>query len=130
MGSTPTPVDVVRWGQDGVAALTASGNIYLLRGGAVLPQLLQTNTPPVLNSSSPGSLGHGSGNTVLSIAGSNFLPGVAASWNGNYRTTDFVSATEITVDIPATDLTSSGTASVTATNPGSASSARILISIN
>src|ERR1017187_6774989 len=59
MGSTPTPVDVVRWGQDGVAALTASGNIYLLRGGAVLPQLLQTNTPPVLNSSSPGSLGHG-----------------------------------------------------------------------
>ena len=129
-GSTPTPVDVVRWGQDGVAALTASGNIYLLRGGAVLPQLLQTNAPPVLNSSSPGSLGHGSGNTVLSIAGSNFLPGVAASWNGNYRTTNFVSATEITVDIPATDLTSSGTASVTATNPGSASSASILISIN
>jgi hypothetical protein len=129
--TTPwTAVDVVRWGQDGVAALTSGGNIYLVRGGAVLPQLLEASAAPVLGTSSPGTLQHGSGNTVLTLTGSNFLPGVAVYWNGSYRTTNLVSATQITVDIPAADLASPGTANLTAANPGSASSPSIAVALN
>ncbi len=128
--STFTAVDVLRWGQDGLAALTSSGNIYLLRGGAVLPQLLQANPSPVLSSASPASLQHGAGNTVLTLTGSNFLPGVAVSWNGAYRTTNFVSATQITVDIPAADLAAPATASLTAANPNSTPSPTLPLPIN
>ncbi len=30
------------------------------------------------------------GNTLLTLTGSNFLPGVAVTWNGSYRTTTIV----------------------------------------
>jgi hypothetical protein len=130
-GTLPyTPMDVIRWGQDGLAALTSSGTIYLLRGPAVVPQLLQTNTPPILAASSPGTVQHGSGNAVLTLSGTNFLPGVAVTWNGTYRTTTMVDATHITVDIPAADLTSPGTASIVAANPGAAPSTAITVTIN
>ena len=124
-----TAIDVIRWGQDGIAALTNSGTIYLLRGPAVVPQLLQTNTPPVLSASLPSPVQHGSGNTVLMLSGSNFLPGIAVTWNGTYRTTTLVDANHITVDIPAADLISPGTASIVATNPGSASSIAVTVPV-
>jgi hypothetical protein len=128
--TSTAPIDVIRWGQDGLAALLSSGDVYLLRGAAIVPQLLQTSSPPALSASSPGTLQHGSGNTVLTLTGTNFLPGIAVQWNGSYRTTDWISATQVTVDIPASDLASAGTASVTAANPGSVNSGAIPITIN
>jgi hypothetical protein len=125
-----TPVDVIRWGQDGLAALMSSGNIYLVRGAAVVPQLLQTSSPPVISGISSSSLVHGSGNIVLTLTGSNFLPGLAVTWNGSYRTTNWSSATQVTVDIPASDLAAPGTASIAATNPGSANSPAMTVTIN
>jgi uncharacterized repeat protein (TIGR01451 family) len=53
----------------------------------------------VLTSSSSSSITHGSGNTLLTLTGSNFLPGVAVTWNGSYRTTTWVSSTNVTVAI-------------------------------
>ena len=125
----PSAVDVVRWGQDGIAGLTNSGNIYLVRGPAIVPQLLETQTAPVLSSNVSGTLTHGSGNTVLTLSGSNFLPGIAVTWNGSYRTTLLVDGTHLAVDLPASDLAASGTASIVATNPGSAASAAITVTI-
>jgi hypothetical protein len=122
-------VDLVRWGQDGLASLNSNGTIYLMRGPAVLPQLLGTSTPPVL-AGVPQAIQHGSGNTVLTLTGSNFLPGVAAFWNGSYRTTTLVDSTHITMDIPYTDLLSSGSAAITCSNPGSTASSSIAIEIN
>lgn len=127
--SNSAPVEVLRWGQDGVAALTSSGTLYLVRGAAVLPQLMQSNTSPTLTSVSPGPQ-HGSGNTVLTITGSNFLPGAAVTWNGTYRFTSYVDATHVMVYIPASDLTAAGSASVTVANAGSTASAPLMITIN
>ena len=123
-------VDLVRWGQDGLAALTTSGQVYLLRGPAVVPQLLNQNTPAVLASSSMTTISHGSGNMLLTLTGSNFLPGVAVTWNGSYRTTTIADATHVTVAIPASDLVSTGTASLVATNPGGPPSSTLQIAIN
>jgi len=74
-----TGVDLIRWGQDGLAALTSSGHPYLLRGAAVVPQLLNQNSAAVLSSSSVTTVAHGSGNTLLTLTGSNFVPGGAQS---------------------------------------------------
>jgi hypothetical protein len=124
-----TGVDLVRWGQDGLAALTSSGHLYLLRGAAVVPQLMNQNSAAVLSSSSVTTVAHGSGNTLLTLTGSNFVPGVAAMWNGSYRTTTIVDATHLTVAIPASDLATAGTASLTAVNPGAATSPALTITI-
>jgi hypothetical protein len=50
----------------------------------------------------------------LPLTGSNFLPGVAVTWNGSYRTTTIVDAAHVTVGIPASDLAASGSATALA----------------
>jgi hypothetical protein len=125
-----TGVDLIRWGQDGLAVLTSSGNIYLLRGAFVVPQLLNQNTAASLSSSSIPSITHGAGNTLLTLTGSNFVPGVAVTWNGSYRTTTIVDATHVTVAIPASDLASTGSGSLVATNPGASASNTLTVAVN
>ncbi len=127
---------MLRFGQDGLALMSSNGigsstpTVILLRGPFVAPQELATGTAASLTSSSSSSLVHGSGNITLTLTGSNFLPGVAVTWNGSYRTTTVVDSTHVTVAIPANDLVSSGTASVIATNPGGLASNTLQITIN
>ena len=121
--------DLIRWGQDGLAVLTSGGHIYLVRGPVVAPQLLNTNTAATLTASSATTIAHGTGNAMLTLTGSNFVPGVAVTWNGGYRTTTIVDATHVTVAIPATDLAAAGTGSLVATNPGAPASGRLTIPI-
>jgi len=123
-----TGVDVIRWGQDGLAVLTSGGHLYFLRGAFVVPEELNTNSAAAL--APVAALTHGSGNTVLTLIGSNFHPGAAVTWNGSYRTTTVVGANHLLVDIPASDLTSAGSASVVATNPGAPASNTLTITIN
>jgi hypothetical protein len=125
-----TVSDLIRWGQDGLAVLTTGGHLYLLRGPLVAPQQLNQNTAAALSSSSATSIAHGAGNTLLTLTGSNFVHGVAVLWNGSYRTTTIVDATHVTVAIPASDLLSAGSASVTAVNPGASASGALTITIN
>ena len=120
-------VDLVRWGQDGLAMLTSTGHIYLVRGPFVVPQLLNSNTAATISSTS--TLTHGNANAVLTITGSNFVPGVAVMWNGSYRTTTITDSTHLSVAIPASDLTAAGSATVVATNPGASASTALTVTI-
>ena len=126
----PSLLNISRWGPDGIAVLASTGQIVLFRGAFVVPQLLNQNTPAVLTASSVTSLSQGSGNVLLTLTGSNFIPGVAVQWNGSYRTTTIVDSTHITVAIPASDLATIGNATLTATNPGASSSGVLVIAIN
>jgi hypothetical protein len=130
---------MLRWGQDGLALLSAANTqvdsqavsqILLVRGPFVTPQLLEHSSAATLASSSASTIAHGAGNTVLTLTGTNFLPGVAVTWNGNYRTTTWVSATQVTIAVPASDLASAGTASLVATNPGASASSALTVTIN
>lgn len=131
-------LSALRFGQDGLAMITSSSvgtnnqtpSILLLRGPFVAPQELGTGTAASLTSSSASTITHGSGNTVLTLTGSNFEPGTAVTWNGSYRTTTIVSPTQVTVDIPASDVASTGTATVVATNPGAAASNALTITVD
>ena len=127
-----------RFGQDGLALLSSDNiglttpvvQLLLLRGPFIAPQELTTNSAASLTSSSAASLTHGAGNTVLTLTGSNFTPGVALTWNGNYRTTTRISPTEVTVSVPASDLANAGSGSLVATNPGAPASNTLTITIN
>ena len=55
---------------------------------------------------------------MLTAAGSGFVSGAVVRWNGQDRPTTFVSGTQLTAAIPATDLAFLGSASVTVVNPG------------
>jgi len=127
-----------RFGQDGLALLSNDSfgvsppvvQLILLRGPFVTPQELSTTSAATLTSSSSSSITHGSGNAILTITGTSLAPGVAVTWNGSYRTTTWVSPTEATVAIPASDLASAGSASLVATNPGAPASNALTITIN
>ena len=141
-GSSPNSYQswpMLRFGQDGIALLSSTQDpttyqyvttLILVRGPFVAPQLLSTNSAATLTSSSSSSITHASGNTILTLTGTNFLPGMAITWNGAYRTTTVLSTTQATVDIPATDVASPGTSSLLATNPGAPNSNALQITIN
>jgi hypothetical protein len=90
---------------------------------------MNQNSAAVLSSSSVATVAHGSGNTLITLTGSNFVPGVAVMWNGSYRTTTIIDATHLTVAIPASDLATTSTTSLIAVNPGAATSSALTITI-
>jgi hypothetical protein len=137
----PSGLDLLRWGRDGLAWHTSlgfpfggtsgTGKIILMRGPFVLPEWSTVNPTPALTSASPASATARSGNLMLTVVGSGFVPGVVARWNAAERTTTFVDSTHVTVAIPASDLSQSGSsATLDANNPGSGNSNSISFPIN
>jgi hypothetical protein len=83
----------------------------------------------VLSSITPSSAVAGGTGFTLTANGSNFQSGAAVRWNGADRTTTFVSSTQLAASIPSTDIATSGTAQVTAANPGAAASNALTFTI-
>ncbi len=79
---------------------------------------LSINNPaPILGGLNPDAVTAGSGSLTLTVAGSNFINGSMVRWNGADRPTTFVSATELTAQIPASDLALATIASVSVFTP-------------
>ncbi|GIW01933.1 IPT/TIG domain-containing protein [Roseiflexus sp.] len=76
-----------------------------------------TNPTPTITSLSPSTTVAGGSGFTLTVAGTNFVNGSVVRWNGNDRTTTFVSGAQLTATIPASDIATAGTASVTVVNP-------------
>jgi hypothetical protein len=74
---------------------------------------------PALASIAPSGAAVGAQAVNLVLYGSNFENGAYAEWNGTALSSSWVSATEITATIPASDIATKGSAKVTVTNPGS-----------
>jgi len=125
------------WGQDGLAYVlptTTTTNsqvtqIFLIRGPFVLPAEATSNATPSLISSNQSTITAGSGNLYLTVTGSGFLPGAVVLWNGSPRTTTFVDTAHLQVAIPASDLASTQTITLTSQNPGSSSSNSLSIAV-
>lgn len=71
---------------------------------------------PVITSLSPGNATAGSAAITLTVNGTGFSNGDTVQWNGSGRTTSFVNETQLTADITAADIATSGTAQVTVTS--------------
>ncbi len=86
---------------------------------------IQGNNPqPQLTSLNPTSALVGSGSFTLTVNGSGFVPLSVINWGGQNRTTTFVSNSQLTAAIPASDLASAGTVNITVFNaaPGGGTS--------
>ncbi|HLV79314.1 MAG TPA: choice-of-anchor tandem repeat GloVer-containing protein, partial [Chthonomonadaceae bacterium] len=75
------------------------------------------NPAPVLSIISPSKTGTGGPAFTLVVNGSAFLSSSTVDWNGSPLTTTFVSQTELTATVPASDIATPGTAAVTVVNP-------------
>ena len=116
-----------RWGVDGLAFRNYSGStnlggagpndqVVLVRTNITNPSS-SNNPTPIVSSLQPSLVGVGAPNFLLTVVGSNFAAGAVVRWNGADRTTTFISATQLRVAIPATDLAVEGTATIVVLNP-------------
>lgn len=129
----------VRFGQDGLAYMIPSSDnsgytiqgaqVFLFRGPFVLPAEAVANAAPVLNSIDQTSIAAGTGNLYLTVTGTGFLPGAAVHWNGAERTTTYTDNTHLQVAIPAADLSTARSNSVTVQNPGSSDSNALSVQV-
>ena len=75
------------------------------------------NSAPTVSSLSPSTAVAGSAAFTLTVKGAGFVNGASVQFNGANRATTFVSTTQITAAILASDIATAGTANVTVTNP-------------
>jgi hypothetical protein len=97
-------------------------------GGGTSNAIIFEITTPVaaLTSLVPNSAIAGGPAFTLTVNGSNFLNTAVVQWNGANLVTTFVSATQLTAAVPATDIASVGTASVVVFNPVNAGGANAI----
>src|SRR5258708_36347000 len=69
------------------------------------------NNPLVPTSTAPGGQAF-----TLTVNGTGFIPGSVVDWNGAALITAFVSGSQLTATVPASDITRAGTASITVMN--------------
>ena len=79
--------------------------------------VLENNPVPALTSLSPDKTTARSEDLTVTINGSSFMYNSKVRWNGVDLVTNFVSATQLTVNIPALQLANAGSASLTIFNP-------------
>jgi dienelactone hydrolase len=70
------------------------------------------NQPLVPDTAVPGGKGF-----TLTVNGTGFVSGSTVNWNGSTLATSFVSDSQLTATVPASDIAKAGTASVTVANP-------------
>jgi hypothetical protein len=70
------------------------------------------NQPLVPDAAKPGGTGF-----TLTVNGTGFVSGSVVNWNGSARVTMFVNSAQLKASIPASDIATAGTASVTVVNP-------------
>jgi len=86
-------------------------------GGSSSPPPQNQNPVPVLSSISPTSVSAGDPDFTLTVNGSSFISTSKVRWGGSDRTTTFVSSTQLTAAISATDIAAGASINVTVFNP-------------
>jgi subtilase family serine protease len=74
-------------------------------------------TGPTITSISPTSKIEGGAKFTLTVNGANYTSGATINWNGTALVTKFVSSAKLTASVPATDISSAGTALITVSDP-------------
>ena len=79
---------------------------------------LNVNNPaPTLTAINPNAVQTGTSGFAMTVTGTGFVPGVTTKVGTTNRLTNFVSSTQLTVQIPSSALNAAGTFDVTVTNP-------------
>lgn len=67
----------------------------------------------------PDTIAPGGPQLNLTVNGTGFVAGSVVNWNGGALTTQFVSSSQLTATVPAEEIATAGTASITVVNPAS-----------
>jgi hypothetical protein len=83
----------------------------------------QSNTPsagtkPNISALAPNNVNANSAPFVLTVNGTSFNHNAQVKWNGTAQTTSFVTSNQLTINVPTSMVTTSGTVQITVTNPG------------
>ena len=79
----------------------------------------QSNPVPLINQPLvPDAVAPGGQSFTLTVNGTGFVSGSVVQWNGVALATTYVSGSQLTATVPASDVATAGTASVTVVNPG------------
>ena len=122
---SPATAKLIPWGTNGLAFILTSGCCGNPTTQVVLvqsPTLLLTSTKsvssvPVATSTNPTSVTHGSGNFLMTLKGSGFVPGSVVTWNGRARSVSYVSQNKMTVYVPGAAVASAGIVNIVVKNP-------------
>jgi uncharacterized protein (TIGR03437 family) len=80
---------------------------------------------PIISTLSPAAAQAAGSAFTLNLSGENFLSGSVVRWNGQDRPTTFISPSQMTAAISATDIASAGTALVTVFNPNGGATSNV-----
>jgi hypothetical protein len=89
--------------------LITVGKVVSVAGGAIAAPSLSSTVPSVVTVGGPA--------LTLKVNGSGFTPASIVQWNGRNRSTTYVSPTQLTAAIGASDIATGGNVSVTVLNP-------------
>ena len=92
-------------------------------GGAGSAAVRVAVTGPVLSSLAPASVTAGASALTLTVTGSNFVGGSTVTWNGTSLVTTFLSASQLSAQVPANLTGAAGTAIVQVVSSGNSTSA-------
>lgn len=112
---TPAAGTVLLPGANKVAATFAPTDSFDFSAASATQTI--TVTAPSLTGISPSSAKLGAANTTITVTGQGFVNGAVVEWNGSALATTPVSLNELTAVVPASLLTSKGTATVTVEDP-------------
>jgi hypothetical protein len=107
---------------DSVNAISGTSTINVSAAAAANP------VPLIDLPLSPAAAAPGGSGFQLTVNGTGFVQGANVKWNGSSRTTIFVSRSRLTATIPASDVATPNTASVTVVNPGPGGGASNIVS--
>ena len=98
---------------------TANPTVFTITATASVTATFSSNSNPApsLTTVTPPSVVSGGPAFTLVVDGINFIASSVVNWNGSARPTTYVSGTQLTASISATDIASQGSAAVTVVNP-------------
>jgi len=128
-GAVGMPTNFIRWGRAGLAFVTnrgfgnTDGKLYILDGAFVNPAAIPdtsagTTLNPVatLSAISPITATAGSGAVTVTVTGRDFVGQPVVYWNGTPLPTTLLTSTDLSAQIPASDLASVSQANITVSN--------------
>ncbi len=118
---SPTQLIATVFASDIAAAGTAAVTVLTPGpgGGTAAPQTFSITYPaPSISALSVNLALVGNAAAPLTVTGSNFVPASVVRWNGQSRVTTFVSAAQVVITIPVSDLAAAGVNNVTVLTPG------------
>lgn len=86
------------------------------------PQTLSVVKTPLINSLEPATVVQAGAAFTLTVLGSGFVAGAVAKLNGVALTSEFLNASELTVQVSASQVAAVGQLSITVSNPNGATS--------